>query len=128
MKTIREQALEWWNNIKDFDEHSIFKGKYGLCFRYYPGREWQYLTGREIEDIWRKETQLNSSPLKSFNLEKVDFYRLSTSIRFLTNIKAVHSDRFTEEELSNIELLFDLLSKSSSFAHKAHKELKKLNS
>jgi hypothetical protein len=53
-KSTRELALEWWYNLSPYDEQHSLREKY-----YGEERKTNRLTGREIENIWLKETQLN---------------------------------------------------------------------
>jgi len=50
IKSPRFRALEWWSTR--LLPHQINS----LTEKYYPQRAWNSLTGREIEEIWRKET------------------------------------------------------------------------
>lgn len=45
MKTTRQLALEWWNNL-------LLGQARDYSIRYFPEREMSSLTGREIEEIW----------------------------------------------------------------------------
>jgi hypothetical protein len=57
-KSTRELALDWWGNLD-----SAFKVKYAFQHNREKGlpliRRWGDLTGREIEEIWKAETQPN---------------------------------------------------------------------
>lgn len=51
-KSTKEQHIAWWNKLKyDSPVHLEFYAK-----KYFQ-RDWDTLTGREIEEIWLKETQ-----------------------------------------------------------------------
>lgn len=50
--TTREQAMQWWNNLK-LTEKVVVMNRSGI--EYY--RSSDSLTGSEIEKIWRKETK-----------------------------------------------------------------------
>lgn len=63
----------------------------------------------------------NENPKVLVNFEKADITFNSLLFHFKTELPAMKSD------IANLELFWKKLSKSSSFAHKAHKELKKLN-
>lgn len=52
LKSDREKAIEWWNKKNPYDEQHSLKDKY-----YGENRTVNSLTGSEIEQIWRKETQ-----------------------------------------------------------------------
>lgn len=45
---MRQQALEWWNSFG-------YAAKNNLCIAYYPDRNYNSLTGREIELIYAQE-------------------------------------------------------------------------
>ena len=52
-KTTRQQAMAWWNKLKyDSPIHLEFYAK-----KYFQ-RDWDTLTGREIEEIWKNEVQV----------------------------------------------------------------------
>lgn len=46
-KTDRERAIEWWNCLNDQTKLNLI----GVT------KFWETLTGREIEQIWRKQTE-----------------------------------------------------------------------
>lgn len=133
MKTSREQALEWWNNLPLFIENS----KHHYSDRYYPNRGHNSLTGREIEKIWEKETQKpvyqqiidtvggeeKFCELAGLTKKQVDFELLQEMYLHTQSGKNALCGHWIE----NFQLFIELLAKSSTFAHKAHKELKKLN-
>mgnify|MGYP000940733512 CR=1 FL=1 len=135
-KSDRELALEWWNNLDD-------SMKMNLCRIHFSMRSVsgisviKSLTGREIEQIWRKETQqtvVSEIGTKEFNdvctatfggnlkeeKPQVDFEGLYKYIEAMNQL-------YDTTAIQNLCLFFELLSKSSSFAHKAHKELQRLN-
>lgn len=43
------------------------------------------------------------------------------------NFELIDRESLNDKLLDNLELFIELMSKSSTFAHKAHKELKKLS-
>lgn len=53
-KSTRELALKWWSSLKYPTNKEYFVDKY------FKNRHFTSLTGREIEEIWRKETQEGS--------------------------------------------------------------------
>lgn len=53
----REQALKWWNNLKIESQRLLFRA-YSID-NVTPARYETELTGREIEEIYKKETQNN---------------------------------------------------------------------
>lgn len=137
-KSDREKAIEWWMNIYTTIGRVNLQEKHlGTASLV------RKITDEEIEQIWRKETQLNipeigteefnnmcqsffsGKPKEEEKREQVDFEMLNnmTLNSDISALKLIYS----KEELDNISLFFELLSKSSSFAHKAHKELNKLN-
>lgn len=65
--TTREQALEWWNKL-DIKTWRILCDKHLNQQNFYKYKSCHFLTGGEIEEIWRKETE-NNSPLDSFSPE-----------------------------------------------------------
>lgn len=147
-KLDREQAIEWWNSL-------FGTGKQiELCEKYYPEYLLYNIKSpdaKDIEQIWRKETQqeLEKSIIIT-NVEeksKVDFETESilldnsvfdTNVRltsrpqvdfemlnmWINNLKNYSNDLTPQKQ--NLLLFFELLSKSSTFAHKSHKELNKL--
>ena len=59
MKTLREQALEWWDNLPFNSSNDVSKQYYynkHFTNRFTMARNYSELTGREIESIWRKES------------------------------------------------------------------------
>ncbi len=50
----RKLAMEWWNKLPMFNMD--FQCKRMLSNKHYQ-REPSFLTGREIEEIWKQETQ-----------------------------------------------------------------------
>jgi hypothetical protein len=113
-KSDREKAIEWWNSL------SGKLKQINLIIKYLPNRpkslKLDNITGREIEQIWREETQQE----KEERLQ-VDFELLKIQVQDFSN-----DESYSEGARNNLKLFFDLLSKSSTFAHKAHKELNKL--
>lgn len=196
--TDREKAMEWWNRLIGLER--------GIKFL--ENRNQGSLTGREVEQIWRKETQnsldrpmlmdgVSRYKMKTYKCKGLNYYVINAhskeqaalallhykvgvteddleeyngkpmgldckvfdySIIMKPNdvdpkIKGTHSHLITideqkvdfemlkkildkeicyrqvgmdEEELDNLKLMINKLSQSSSFAHKAHKELQKL--
>lgn len=129
-KSDREQAIKWWNGLSTPKQHALYLDYFGCrATNLFPD---------EIEQIWRKETQQKSSIelqadkveeiafknlLKKEERHQVDFEMLKKEIDYMKN----KVDTFaTTPSTRNMVLFFDLLSKSSTFAHKAHKELNKL--
>ena len=136
-KSNRKKAIEWWNNLDD-------SMKMNLCRIHFSMRSVsgisviKSLTGREIEQIWRKETQQESFEDISVDVmreyknsilkekrSQVDFEMLRDAV--FRSIPAMFGKHHQwGNHVENLQLFFDLLSKSSTFAHKAHKELNKL--
>ena len=111
---FEKKAIEWWNSL------SGKLKQINLIIKYLPNRpkslKLDNITGREIEQIWREETQQE----KEERLQ-VDFELLKIQVQDFSN-----DESYSEGARNNLKLFFDLLSKSSTFAHKAHKELNKL--
>jgi|GEM_PF-5251964 hypothetical protein len=119
-KSTRKQAMKWWN--KQDEDYKI-----DLCIHYNDicklhGRIPSSLTGREVEIIWRQYHKDFVDKAMGNNKELVDFEMLTASIR-----TALRGDIISEYQRNNFNLFFKKLSKSGSFAHKAHKELQRLN-
>lgn len=124
-KSDREQAIEWWNGLNDLE-------KMALCRVYFSMRSVsgisviKSLTDREIEQIWRKETQQELERGIVITREErpqVDFEMFNQLQHKRVEFGQIY---LSAKEMDNIKLFFELLSKSSTFAHKAHKELNKL--
>lgn len=116
-KTDREKAIEWWNNDLFYNQQQEFNYK---------------INEDQIEQIWRKETQQKSLiELQADKVEEIAFKNLKkeevsqVNFELLKNTIKKLEDPI-REDMVNLQLFFELLSKSSSFAHKAHKELNKL--
>lgn len=132
-KSDREQAIEWFSKFSSGGKTQLCDMNTQLVGSV---RRWETLTGREIEQIWRKETQQDSLNSYSdlgdemFALPKekrpqVDFGRLSLTLNHILGNEKMHK-YYAQSELFNLGLFLELLSKSSTFAHKAHKSLNKL--
>lgn len=52
--TKREQVMRWWQSLSPFEE---IGSRIDFADKYYPTRGHNNLTGREIEEIWRKENK-----------------------------------------------------------------------
>jgi len=80
-------------------------------------------TATFMTEIWNdKMEDITGYPLKNNKETQVDFEMLKETINSFIKLldkKLPWSD--------NLQLFFDLLSKNASFAHKAHKELQRLN-
>lgn len=55
-KSTRELALEWWNSLPYFGSGNKL-GRNGLSNKHYQ-KQSDYLTGREIEEIWKNQLPL----------------------------------------------------------------------
>lgn len=57
--TSREMAIEWWNRLRNTRLNNGTKDKGYYTDRHFGFgmRMYQWLTGREIEEIWTKEIQ-----------------------------------------------------------------------
>jgi hypothetical protein len=84
-----------------------------------------------IEEIWRKEKSIyqqifdeierkESSELAGITRKQVDFKLLNAYVKAMGKL-------YDTPDIKNFVDFFELLAKSSTFAHKAHKELKQLN-
>lgn len=129
-KSEREKAIEWWNGLSNPKQHALYLDYFGCrATDKFPD---------EIEQIWRKETQQESfedisadvmreyknSILKE-KRSQVDFEMLRDAV--FRSIPAMFGKHHQwGNHVENLQLFFELLSKSSTFAHKAHKELNKL--
>lgn len=77
----------------------------------------------ELSDASTAENErflgLNTTKPETINLRKVDFPQLRATVKHISE-----GNRFppTQEELANLALFFQMLGKSSSFAHLAHKK------
>ena len=139
-KSDLEKAIEWWNSIPVFEKGLLIHDTFNPPLNQRTPEE---VTGREIEQIWRKETQQKSSIesqadkveeiafknlLRKEKRPQVDFEMLNSNLMYITeHCKNSSLDKLKAREITkNLLLFFELLSKSSTFAHKAHKELNKL--
>jgi hypothetical protein len=50
--TTREQAMEWWDDLASLRKTQLCDTNTEIVGTV---RRWETLTGREIEEIWRKE-------------------------------------------------------------------------
>ena len=118
-KSDREKAIEWWNSIPVFEKGLLIHDTFNPPLNQRTPEE---VTGREIEQIWRKETQQELERGIVITREErpqVDFEGLYKYISAMNQL-------YDTVAIQNLCLFFDLLSKSSTFAHKAHKSLNKL--
>lgn len=113
-KSTRELALKWWNSYgwKRRRTDEVFG---------YMKRTHNSLTGREIEQIW--ELEVTDKFFSKETQPKVDFEMLKKTIERLPHDMSNHL-MMNDEYINNFVLFFQMLKKSSSFAHKAHKSLK----
>lgn len=117
-KSDREKAIEWWHNLELDKRNLIYMDYMGTL------NSGRVLKQFEIEQIWRKETKQEKE-----GMSQVDFELLKTfkeDFTNLSNLNPVLKGGWIKESLENMYLFVELLSKSSTFAHKAHKELNKL--
>jgi len=118
--TTKEQAMEWWNKLTLEERYykliPWLKSKGLNITSRNPGS----LTGSQIEEIWKQETQ----SIKQNKVEpKVDFELLDWTIAFMKD-NPLDVDNKTND---NLQLFFKLLAEKPTFAQVAHKELNKLN-
>lgn len=67
-KNPREKALAWWNDLEQNKKPELFyKYKSLLKFNTWIGRQYFDLTGREIEEIWKKENPIDALPDELIN-------------------------------------------------------------
>ena len=140
-KSDREQAIEWWNGLST-GEKVFYTSNY--MNKSVNAEKLKYLYEWQIEEIYKKETQQElredydccyprgeQGIIVSNHKEipQVDFEMLKRTINTqIMVLKVTDGTKYNEnKEYENFKLFFNLLSKSSTFAHKAHKELKKLN-
>ena len=119
-KSDREKAIEWYDSLPIGKAMEV-RRNFGVDVTR------KSVTDKEIEQIWRKEkcAEKGVQTHKEFEdkiKEQVDFELLKIQIQDFIN-----DESYSEGARSNLKLFFDLLSKSSTFAHKAHKELQRLN-
>ncbi len=110
MKTDREKALKWWWNELNAPDCQKLMNKYQSLLNF-----GITIIPDVIEIIWKKEIQQN----------QVNFEHLKKDIKFFIFNDEVKG-YFGKKGSENLLLFFELMSKSSTFAHKAHKELNKL--
>jgi len=117
-KSDREQAIEWWINLNLHQQTQLYLSYFGCkATDKFPD---------EIEQIWRKETHFQGFfEIKKEDRVQVDFEMLRDSIDDTLNLMS--ESMVSDGYIHNLKLFFELLSKSSTFAHKAHKELNRLN-
>jgi hypothetical protein len=74
MSTTREKALKWWNNLP-YDSSNTEKSRVHYTSKYYGiNKSYSFLTGREIEEIYFKETlSLENDFLELDNMKKLGF-------------------------------------------------------
>lgn len=62
---LRQTAMKWWNDLGS-------TGKQGVTYIYFKGRQWDTLTGREIESIYMEE--LGSGHIKEKKISSEDIF------------------------------------------------------
>lgn len=73
MKTIREKALEWWDELSKVNQLSIIDSK--TAFK---NRELKSLTGSGIEKIWWSEMEADAEQFAKENpAEKITVEKLT---------------------------------------------------
>ena len=117
----RRKALQWWNSL-DLLEQEACALSY-IKQSTFPKRNSTHLTGREIQIIWEDVDCPEPHKAK----EMVDFVSLNNFIERFSDIQDMYPTDINENCIKNAKLFFDKLSQSSSFAHKAHKELKRIS-
>lgn len=111
----KKLAIQWWNTLTFMAKISIiedYKWRYPDC-----NHKVDNISDTEIQTIW---IYLNKPKvLVNFELANQTF---NTMLNYFK-----HNMSVMKSNISNLELFWNKISQSSSFAHKAHKELKKLN-
>jgi hypothetical protein len=93
-KTTREKALIWWSNLP-FNSNNTGKGKINYTFKYYGlDRKYDSLTGREIEEIYLKETLSLEEKESKFGMYKNDN---------IMNIQTINNKHYTELDVVILE-------------------------
>lgn len=118
-KSTREQAMEWWNNLCWTNKGILMSG-------HFSERHPQFLSGREIEEIWRQWHEDFVSKVMGDNKKLVDFEMLKYSLPMFEACVDNCQPEWNKYT-NNLKLFFKKLSESGNFAHKAHKELQRLN-
>lgn len=119
VKSDREKAIEWWNSISVFEKGLLIHDTFNPPLNQRTPEE---VTGREIEQIWRKETQQELERVIVIIREE----RPQVGFEGLYKYISAMNQLYDTVAIQNLCLFFDLLSKSSTFANKAHKSLNKL--
>jgi hypothetical protein len=85
--TTREKRLEWWNNLS-FNEQCFIRSKY------YHSQERQLhtLTGREIEEIYLKETLSLEEKESKFGMYKNDFLEPDNMLKLGFELSEDHNN------------------------------------
>lgn len=126
--TTKESAIKWWNDLSnEFDDNSKFymlsKAINDFKIKSLNYRTVESLTGREIEEIWRKETQQKlEHGITITNVDsQVDFELIQEMMNNIEN------SNLCGHWVDNLQLFFNLLSTKPTFGKVAYIELSKLN-
>lgn len=112
-KSTRELALEWWRSLSLQKQLSFYKE-----------RDIQSLTGREIEEIWRKELfSVEKDILNSINGQENEFKPNQKQFNhFSPELFKKYIDKFSDEDKNKaFQLIFDSINddKKHSFLVKS---------
>lgn len=115
--------LDWWANFS-YSMQADLMYEYGYGYV-----NVEDITSPMIYNIWKNETAeplndtfqlIDETPESNFK-QKVDFLKIVSAYKTYFEKKEISSS-----ERDNLLLFLEMLSKSSTFAHKAHKELKNI--
>jgi hypothetical protein len=102
-KTTRELAIEWWNNLSEETRNLITKQTRLACDASLIGVG---LTGREIEQIWRKENFDNEgNPQRGITITKSNQKQFK---EFNPELFRAYINKFSDEDkIRCVEILFN---------------------
>lgn len=129
METDLGKASVWWNGLFFCQQQ-----EYNLEIN---GNRLTWLNSTQIEELYQKiykpvyqqiidavGGEEKFCELAGIPKKQVDFKSI---FKILDKESCYREVSMDEEELDNLKLFIELLAKSSTFAHKAHKELNRLN-
>jgi|GEM_PF-5061904 len=85
MRTISEQAIQWWNKLDLGVPHLLTQ-------TYHKGRATSSLTSREIEEIWRKEVKTENNIYLNRLKEQYKTYMESKESSLIGKIQNIKRD------------------------------------
>jgi hypothetical protein len=123
--STREQALAWWGNLPTSEKSII--GASTASLRNFDGRAWQNFTGREIEEIWRKETQAAycekptcNNPECKTGCKELKFKERTNQKQFKQfdeSLFKAYIDKFSDEDKNKaFQLIFDSIKDNNKSA------------